>query len=211
MKKFFNKSDLKQIDKIQITEETVFYNETIKELYEKFKNLSKLDYRLYESSVENFEYLDLSGMDLTSNALSKIIIKNKNIFLKIPFLDISNNNITELFNLNEYPNITVLIVSDNQLNTINTNYIVELNCCNNNISSINGKNLKDVNASNNKIESINLPSIQKLSIYNNPIIEIPYFENLTFLECSVNKISKNYNIEHVYKDRNKYNVEIKID
>jgi Leucine-rich repeat (LRR) protein len=184
------KNDLKQIHKIKIDNETTFYDDEIKNLFYKFKDLSLLEYRLYESKMEEYAYLDLSNMNLTDDLFIKIVNENEELFKTIPFLDISNNDLTTLFNIDQYPNITILSINNNKIESIECKFITELI------------------AFDNKINVINCPDIEYIEIYNNPIDYIPFFKKLKFIKCSTKFIDEKYKIGIAEKLYNIYCIEL---
>jgi Leucine-rich repeat (LRR) protein len=154
-------------------------------------------------------YLDLSNLQLNNND----IFNDKNIIellKEIEILDLSNNNLTELFDINLYSNITVLNIENNNITSnLNLKYIKELNCSNNFIENITSNNLNILIAPNNKLTNIShLKNVVYLDCTDNPIEKIEYLEKLYHLVCSTNNVSNKFNIDSVEKYDNYYIVNI---
>lgn len=189
------KNDLKFSDNLDI-ENSDFETDDIKNMYNDFNKKPKIELRIKDSELENYNYLDLSNLSLTDNLLNKLfkLEKIKNILSKIEFLDLSNNNLTKLPKLivdNKYNNILYLNIARNNITTdiINHN-LLELSCEFNKIKKIESKSLIKLSSSNNELYIINTPKIEILVINNNFIDSLSSFENLEYLECINNKISK---------------------
>lgn len=205
MKKIFLKKYLKEIETINIDEYEI--NEDDLQLFEKFKNLPKIDYRLYECEYENYEYLDLSNMNLNYNDLKNIIDNHKNYFDKIGLLELSNNNLTSINLLNVFSNIKYISVDNNKLTEIINSNVLELDCENNNIVKLITPNVKRLVINNNPINVLDSPELIELDLCDTNFCFIPYFKKLEYLKCSINKISNNYIIKKVEKFKNVYYVE----
>ena len=225
MHNIFRKKDLKNINNINI-DNFIFENDEIKELYEKYKNKAGLEIRIEMCIMENYFYLDLSEMKLTDIQLIDIFENEhiKEILYKIEMLDLSNNNLSSYINLDIYNNIKYLNISFNEItNSIDSNYIVELNCENNNINKIISNSIIRLIAHDNLIEYIDLINVEYLIINNNKLVELCNFNNIKVLDCinnnilnidyikslenlycSTNKISKEYNIKNIEKINNNY-------
>jgi Leucine-rich repeat (LRR) protein len=189
------KNDLKFSDNLDI-ENSDFETDDIKNMYNDFNKKPKIELRIKDCELENYNYLDLSDLSLTDNLLNKLfkLEKIKNILSKIEFLDLSNNNLTTLPQLivnNKYNNILYLNIARNSITTdiINDN-LLELSCEFNKIKKIESKSLIKLSSSNNELFIINTPKIEILVINNNFIDSLSSFENLEYLECINNKISK---------------------
>jgi hypothetical protein len=189
------KNDLKFSDNFDV-ENSDFETDDIKNMYDDFNKKPKIELRIKDSELENYNYLDLSDLSLTDDLLNKLfkLEKIKNILLKIEFLDLSNNKLTTLPKLivnNKYNNILYLNVARNNITTdiINDN-LLELSCEFNKIKKIESKSLIKLSSSNNELNIINTPKIEILVINNNLIDNLISFENLEYLECINNKISK---------------------
>lgn len=189
------KNDLKFSDNFDI-ENSDFETDDIKNMYNDFNKKPKIELRIKDSELENYNYLDLSDLSLTDDLLNKLfkLEKIKNILSKIEFLDLSNNKLTTLPKLivnNKYNNILYLNIARNNITTdiINDN-LLELSCEFNKIKKIESKSLIKLSSSNNELNIINTPKIEILVINNNLIDNLLSFENLEYLECINNKISK---------------------
>lgn len=205
---FIYKNDLKfktQID-VQTSE---FESDSVKSIYNNFKNKPKIELRIEDSKIENYRYLDLSSLEIDDSYFDKLLELKKiiNILTKIEFLDLSNNNISIMPNLSKFKNILYLNVSNNKLSSdIIVNNLIELTCSNNKIRSITSNKLTHLNASNNLITFVNIPNIQILIINKNNIICIKNYVNLKYLECienSIEKLSDMEELEELYIGNNK--------
>ena len=202
------KNDLK-FEEDNKFEEKNFESDIVKSIYENFKNKPKIELRLKDSEMENYNYLDLSKLYIDDTYLIKLfdLEKINGILKKIEFLDLSNNLLKSFPNLNKYPNIIYLNVSFNSIEQdIIDDNLIELTCHDNLIKSIKSNKLTHVNASNNKIELIDIPNIKFLIINNNKLDEIQSYLNLEFLECidnSLLKIDNMINLEELYIGNNK--------
>jgi hypothetical protein len=189
------KNDLKFSDNFDV-ENSDFETDDIKNMYNDFNKKPKIELRIKDSELENYNYLDLSDLSLTDDLLNKLfkLEKIKNILSKIEFLDLSNNKLTTLPKLivnNKYNNILYLNIARNKITTdiINDN-LLELSCEFNKIKKIESKSLIKLSSSNNELNIINTPKIEILVINNNLLDNLISFENLEYLECINNKISK---------------------
>lgn len=207
---FIYKNDLKFNESIDLNL-SEFESDTVKSIYNNFKNKPKIELRLEDSKMENYRYLDLSKLEIDDNYLSQLmdLERIKKILLKIEFLDLANNNLTIMPNLSEYPNILYLSVSFNEITgDINNSNLIELSCHNNKIKSIKSKKLERLNASNNIISEISVPSIQILIISQNKLNWIDSYVDLKYLECIDNNIKKIDNLillEELYIANNSVN------
>lgn len=196
------KNDLKFDDFDLQTSE--FESEDTRQIYQNYKSKPKIELRIKDCEMENYEYLDLSKLDLTDELLYKLFSLKKiiNILKKITFLDLNNNKLTIFPNLNSYPNIKYLSISFNNINgPIDNNIIEELSCEQNKITSIRSKTLLKLSGSNNMISSIDVPNIKLLIINNNKLNCIPSYLNLKYIECIDNQISSLdnlVNLEELY-------------
>jgi len=204
------KNDLKFND-IDITL-SEFHSEDIKEIYNDYKTKPKIELRIKDSEMENYEYLDLSKLELTDDLLEKLFnLKKIQIILKkIKFLDLSNNKLTKYPIINLYQNIMYLSISYNLIEgNLDLNNILELSCESNKIKSIKSNSITKLSASNNDINSIDVPNIKFLVINNNKINYLPSYTNLEYLECIENEISSldnMYNLEELYISNNKLEI-----
>lgn len=204
---FIYKNDLKFNNEINL-QDSEFESESVKHIYNNFKNKPKIELRIEDSKMENYKYLDLSKLDIDDNQLIRLFELEKitDILKQIEFLDLANNSLMSLPNLKEYPNILYLSVSFNKINQhIQDNNLLELTCHNNQIKSIKSNKLTHLNASNNNIDYIDVPNICVLIIsYNKLNCMQSYFE-LKYLECisnQINKIDNMINLEELYIGEN---------
>ena len=186
-----------------------FESEGIKEIYNNYKSKPKLELRIKDSEMENYEYFDLSKLELTDELVEKLFSLKKIIFIlkKIKFLDLNNNKLKKFPNLIKYPNIKYLSISYNEINDpIHTDIIEELSCEQNKIKSIKSKSLLKLSGSNNIIESIDIPNIKVLVANNNKINYIPSYKDLEYIECIDNQITSldnMINLQELYISGNK--------
>ena len=206
-KKIFFKKDMKNLKNILEAEKMYFENNETKKIFEDCKNMTQLEYRLYECNNEEYEFIDLSGMDLTDELLNDIIKSHEIIFKKIKLLELSNNYISDINFLNNFSNIKYVIVNNNELKNITLNHVLELECMNNKIETINSESIYDLNASNNKLIEYNCPVIKNMDVSNNLLEKILYHPSLINLCCSTNQISIDYKIKRIEIIKNNYYVE----
>ena len=141
------KNDLKFND--DITEDSDFDTDNIKEMYSQYKKKSKIELRIKDSELENYNYLDLSNLGLDDELLSKLLKLEKIIFIlkKIEYLDLSSNKITKTINLDNYKNIIYFNISRNEIcGAFEDQNIIELNCEYNNITSVVSNSIQKLNA-----------------------------------------------------------------
>ncbi len=172
-----------------------FESEGVKEMYNMYKSKPKIELRLKDSQMENYEYLDLSNLEIDDNILIELfeLRKIKKILSKIKFIDLSNNHLTKYPELSEYSNIIYKSVSSNGIiGDIIDNNVVELSCDYNKIKRIKSNSVTKLNASNNYLEYLEIPSIQFLVVNQNKLDFINSYTNLEYLECISNRI-KNLN------------------
>jgi len=201
------KQHLKKMPIIQNLENNKFENDEINSFYNNCINMTQLEYRIYECKTEEYEYFDLSNLEMTDEKLNDTINLNTDIFLKINLIDLSNNNITDISFLNNFSNIKYVIASHNKIMDINLNFVEELDCSENNIENVNSNSIYDLNVSNNILLNYNCPNLKYLNVVNNPIKNIQYQSSLNILSCSTNQISINFKIKHIEKLNKIYYVE----
>lgn len=200
------KNDLKFIDNIKNTE---FESDNIKFIYDDYKKKPKIELRIKDCEMENFEYLDFSNLDIDDISLVKLLnlTKIKNILNKIKFFDISSNKLKNYPNLEIFKNIIFLNISNNKINeNINDNKIIELCCENNLIKSIKSDSMLRLNASNNLLIELYVPKINVMIINDNKIINLDNLTELNYLECidnQINSISNMNKLEELYISNNK--------
>ena len=205
---FIYKNDLKFNDEINL-EDSEFESDSVKRIYNNFKNKPKIELRIEDSKMENYKYLDLSKLDIDDTQLIKLFELERiiNILKYIEFLDLSHNKLTFLPNLKKYSNILYLSVSFNMINQhIQDDNLIELTCHNNQIKSIKSNKLTHLNASYNNIDLIDVPNINILIISYNKLIWIPSYIELKYLECinnQINKIDNMIKLEELYIGENK--------
>lgn len=172
-------------------------------------DLDSIEYRLLECKKNDYSILDFSHMDLKQ--LPEI---DKHIKSCINYLFITDNELSELPDLNDYIHLQILDISHNKIKKINKlpPSLIELNCKENNLESLPScsecpnlkriecsnnnirnipvySNITDLLCNNNKIESlIGLKKLEKLSCMNNKICLINECGNLKYLDCSNNDI-----------------------
>jgi len=196
---FIYKNDLKFNDDIDITL-TEFDSDNTKNIYIEYKNTPKIELRIKDSEIENYEYLDLSNLGIDDELLVKLcqLKKINNILNKVKFLDLSFNSLKKNPNLSIYSNIVYLNISNNEIEgNIIDNNLVELTCENNRINRIESNSLLRLSGSNNKIEYLNTPKIKMLIVNNNKLVEISSYNNLEYLECINNRLNNVDNLENV--------------
>jgi hypothetical protein len=206
-KKIYFKQDLKKFKNILDAENMIFENNEIKQIYTDCKNMTQLEYRLFECQNEEYEYIDLSNMNLTDESLNNIIQIYSVIFKNIKLLDLSNNHISDINFLNNFSNIKYVMVNNNKLKNITLNHVLELECTDNEIETINSDSIYDLDASNNKLIEYNCPVIKNLNVSNNLLEKILYQKTLINLCCSTNQISIDFKINRIEKVKNNYYVE----
>lgn len=205
---FIYKNDLKFNEEINF-EDSEFESDSVKKIYNSFKTKPKIELRLEDTKMENYQYLDLSKLDIDDEMLLKLFELDRidKILRKIEFLDLAHNKLKTLPNLKKYPNILYLSVSFNQINQdIEDNNLLELTCHNNNIKSIKSNKMTHLNASNNNIQHIDVPKINVMVISYNKLMWIPSYLNLRYLECignQINKIDSMRVLEELYIGENK--------
>lgn len=193
------KNDIKFNDQIDI-ENSEFESEEVKDTYIDYNKKPKIEFRIKDCEMENYEYLDLSDLHIDDLTLVNLFNLDtiKYILTKIKFLDLSSNNLKLFPNINDYSNIIYFSISNNKIeNSIINNTIKELSCENNKIKKIISDSIEKLSASNNLIEELQVPNIKIMFINDNEIKSINYLKKLEYLECSNNKINKIENIENL--------------
>jgi len=154
-------------------------------------DLDSVEYRLLECKKSNYSTLDFSHMDIKE--LPEI---DKNIKSCINYLFITDNELTELPDLDEYIHLQILDISHNKIKKINRlpSSLIEFNCKENKISELPSynscPNLKRIECSNNNICNIpNYSNLTSLLCNNNNIKSITGLKNLEKLLCVDNKIT----------------------
>jgi len=203
-----------------------------KKLFDKYRNVDteSVQFRLNEQKKikENNEeeYLDLALLNLSiipcvfETSLKFLFISDNNLItlgnlsnlVNLKALDCSNNKLTSLNNLPK--NLTELICSHNNLNTLDCSYLPYLqilDCGYNEMSFLNyGNNLKMLECENNKLTTLHptksTTTLITLHCHNNFLTTLPNYKILKFLNCSKNQITKlcDYKmLEELYCDNNK--------
>jgi hypothetical protein len=165
-------NDLKFKNKREINSKlAIWYSDTTKTDFET-ANYDTLRFRLNECKANNFTYLDLSHLEL-STIPNLIEHKHYAKLRKVKHLFINNNNLTSLLNLDQFDSVEVLDVSTNKITILENlpQTIVEL-CCHDNL-----------------IESLPLHiNIMRLDITHNNVRSIGKYDKLERLLCESNKI-----------------------
>jgi Leucine-rich repeat (LRR) protein len=201
------KNDLKFSNNFDF-EKTEFESDVVKNLYNLHKNKPKIQMRITDSKMENYEYLDLSNLELDDELLEKLISldKIKYILNKIKYLDLSTNNLTKYPSLQNYKNIVYLSISKNNISdSIKENNLIELTCDFNKITKIQSSSITKLSANNNLLKNVDVPNIKVLHINNNEITNLDEYFNLEYLECIDNKIQtiKNlFRLQEIYVGNN---------
>jgi hypothetical protein len=191
-----------------IKNDIIFDSDQTENLYNKYKDKNKLDLRIKCSKDENYNYLDLSSLSISDNQLVQLFNLNeiKYILEKIEYLDLSNNKLYIFPNLMEYKNIKNINVSNNKIfGEINTNNYEEISCKNNEITCIKSDFLKKLDANNNKITNIDVKNINIMYINNNKLNNIESYKYLEYLECidnNINKICNMISLKELYISNN---------
>jgi hypothetical protein len=183
------KNDLKFND--DITEDSDFDTDNIKEMYSHYKKKPKIELRIKDCELENYNYLDLSNLGLDDELLSKLLKLDKIIFIlkKIEYLDLSSNKLTKTINLDSYKNIIYFNISRNEIcGAFEDNNIIELNCEYNNITSVVSNSIQKLNACSNNITTISVPKIKILLINDNKLNKLDTLEHVEYMECINNNI-----------------------
>jgi hypothetical protein len=183
------KNDLKFND--NITEDSDFDTDNIKDMYNQYKKKSKIELRIKDSELENYNYLDLSNLGLDDKLLSKLFKLDKIIFIlkKIEYLDLSSNKLTKTINLDCYKNIIYFNISRNEIcGTFEDQNIIELNCEYNNITSVVSNSIQKLNACSNNITFISVPRVKILLINDNKLSKLDTLEHVEYMECINNNI-----------------------
>ena len=202
------KNDLKFKDLRNLNPEKIEWNcDSLESIYYN-QNLDTIDYRMEECEKNNFEFLDLSHLNL-----KEIPILPSKITKIIKYLFLNNNNITTLKNIEQFTNIHVLDISNNFLTEVD--YLpknIREFCCKYNfiVKILSSHSLKILDCTSNKLEYLeeftnletlicsenNLkflgeyPKLKKLVCKNNSLDEINSYKELVYLDCSFNCITK---------------------
>jgi Leucine-rich repeat (LRR) protein len=202
------KNDLKFQDKFDL-EYSEFDTDGVEEIYNDYSKKPKIEFRLKDAEIENYNYIDLSNLGLDDDLFKKLLQLDRivEVLKKVKFLDLSTNNLTFFPDLTNFKNIIYLNVSFNNINgSFSNNNLEELSCENNSITSITSNSIKKLSASYNSINYINVPNINILIINDNKLEEIKSYEKLEYLECNLNLlcIFENFiNLEELYISNNK--------
>lgn len=164
-------------------------NDDVKRLFD--TDLDTLDYRIQECVTNNYEVLDLEGLDL-----KQIPQLNDAIYTKLSFLSLANNKITELNNLGLFKNLKVLDCLNNQIEEINNlpDTLEELNCRSNKVKQlILPKNILRVDCAFNELSVIgfnNTTQLKSIICSHNKLTYIPDIQSIEKLICCYNIINK---------------------
>jgi Leucine-rich repeat (LRR) protein len=190
------KNDLKFNDNFNL-EDSEWESDMVKDIYNDYRKKPKIEFRIKDTELENYEYFDLSNLGLTDELLYELLILDriKNILSKICYLDLSSNSLTKFPDLSNYQNIIYLSVGKNNIKgKIENNILKEFSCEYNQITKINSTSITKLSASNNNIESINIPNIEVLIISNNKLSNLDNYNELNYLECINNNIASINNL-----------------
>lgn len=176
------------------------------------QNLDTLAYRFDECEKNNFEYLDLSHLEL-EKIPDVSIHKYAKDFAKVKYLFLNDNKLTECpTNLQYFPNLEVFDISSNLITTISYlpkslkefvchnnrlkslpshDYLHKLDCSHNSITSLNKYcNIIDIICHDNRIKMIpTYQNINRIICKNNPLIHINTQPSVESLDCSNTNIS----------------------
>ncbi|AYV79984.1 MAG: hypothetical protein Gaeavirus4_7 [Gaeavirus sp.] len=167
------------------------------------------------TNYNNIKYLDVSHNEINEDILNhnlqelscndnKIITINSSSLTRVS----ANNNIIKSIDI---PNLTILLINDNQLLELSEYQHLEfIECMNNQISTVaNMPSLQELYIANNSITKLqNLPQLAILNCVNNPIKNIQYFQNLKLIISSTPSISSKYKIKTITKYKNDYLMEL---
>lgn len=163
---------------------------SIEDLEKKYynENLDTPEYRYKECIEKNNQgYLDLSHLNL-----KKIPQVPKQISITIKYLFLNNNELEDLNGIEQFVNLEVLDVSNNNLIYINNipNTLLELTCRFNKINKLPIlSKLKILDCTSNKITRLEYyPNIEILICQDNEIKNIPEYPFLKKLICRNNKL-----------------------
>jgi len=173
------KNDLKFND--DITEDSDFDTDNIKEMYSHYKKKPKIELRIKDCELENYNYLDLSNLGLDDELLSKLLKLEKIILIlkKIEYLDLSSNKLTKTINLDNYKNIIYFNISRNEICGSFEDH---------NITSVVSTSIQKLNACSNNITSIRVPKVKILLINDNKLDKLDTLEYVEYMECINNNI-----------------------
>lgn len=200
------KNDIKYSKQNQIDpNKAVWQNAKIKSDFEQ-NNSDTIEYRIEECKNNSFLYLDFSRLNLSSIPLLlnytyyahmkkiKFLFLNNNSlsscigldqFDGLEVLDISHNNLIELYNLP--PSLHELACHDNKIDFIVTHKnLLRLDCTNNNLVALNKYDkLNILLCTNNKLNNIiSYPVLDWLICKNNPVKTISSQSKVTYIDCS---------------------------
>ena len=101
----------------------------------------------------------------------------------------SENRLTQLPDLSDYPNIKCITISRNNISgTITNHNFIEMSAEFNNLECIISNSIEKLVASNNKITNITIPNVKFLVINNNLLSKLDSYEKLDYCEVLNNKI-----------------------
>ena len=153
-----------------------------------------LKYRIYDCKKNNFEYLDISylNLDKLPNFTEH---KYYNNLKKIKYLFVHNNNISDIGNsLDIFENLEVLDISNNKLTSINSlpDTLKELVCHNNKLIKIcTSDSVTILDCSFNSLTKLqNYPMLHTLMCEDNNIDFLRSFFNIKHITCKNNPITK---------------------
>jgi len=195
-----HKNDIKFLHIMDLTNIT-FYDAETEQLYNNYKNKPIIDYRIYDAIYQEYEYLDLSHMQLTNEDIHNLFHNHEilTILRKISLIDMSNNQfLTFPSEILEYKNIKNIIMNHNKIEKINIYDLNELDISDNNINEATICNVGNVIITNNKLVHINnIHGIEYIDCSYNDLDYIPYIEGLKYLTTNCKNISDQYNIDDI--------------
>lgn len=159
------------------------------QLYQRYMrhDLDTVEYRVKECEESVDKLLDFSHLDL-------LIMPHK-IPTNIKYLDLSNNGLTEIYDLSGFEHLEGVDVSNNKLSALPKlpSNIIEICCRNNNIRDINilyYSHLERLDCSNNKLNKLtNHRTVRSLVCADNRLERLPIMNKLVKLYCKNNRIT----------------------
>lgn len=171
-----------------------------------------LEYRISECKKNNYEYLDISYLNLdkipnltkqpdynkiktikflfANNNKIKDFEKTLDQFKSLQVLDISCNKLEKIKNIPD--SLTELMCHNNKLTFIcSSDYLLTLDCSFNGIEKLNEySSVKTLMCENNKIQNFQtFFNAKHITVKNNPLIKMEFQPNLEFLNIENTKLS----------------------
>lgn len=168
-------------------EKADWFDEKTKKKYS--TDQDNLEYRLRECQKSNFSFLDLSHLKL-----SDIPKLSNEIFYKIKYLFLNDNNLENIGdNLNQFIDLEVLDISCNKIKQISKlpTTIKEFVCHNNKLETIpKHKHITKIDCSHNFINLLNeYPELKDIICHDNKLSNIPTYKNATRIICKNNPLT----------------------